>query len=203
MLPRGALAANPALITGADVCMLVPETTEGPFYFDPALVRRDITEGRPGLPTTLRLQVVDRECRPIPQARVDVWHTDAMGAYSGSDNAAGAARETFMRGTQVTGADGVAEFQTVYPGWYGGRTTHIHFKVILDQSREMTGQIFFPDEVSDRVYTSVEPYKQRGADRDRTNANDGIARQAGSAAIATVEEVPDAYVAALVIGTAA
>ncbi len=104
------------LLPGADVCVLVPEVTEGPYYFDPALVRRDITEGRPGLPMLMRMQVVDTACTPIENARVDIWHCDAAGLYSGYANqtrGAGTTGETFLRGTQFTGANGVTEFATI------------------------------------------------------------------------------------------
>ena len=53
-----------------DVCLLTPKVTEGSFYLDPNLIRQDITEGRPGLPMQLRLQVVTADCAPV---RVDVW----------------------------------------------------------------------------------------------------------------------------------
>ncbi|MCW5696372.1 MAG: intradiol ring-cleavage dioxygenase [Bauldia sp.] len=185
-----------SLISGADVCVLVPEVTEGPYYFDPALVRSDITEGRPGLATALRMQVVDASCRPIEGARVDVWHCDATGVYSGYDAGEG---ETFMRGTQFADANGVVEFATVYPGWYTGRTVHIHFKVFLDATNVLTGQIFFPEEVSDFVYASYEPYTARPG-RDMTNAADGIAQQAGEASVALVENIDGALLAALVVG---
>src|SRR5690606_8480 len=83
MLAPGSLAQSAdELLPGTDLCVLTPETTEGPYYFDPQLVRRDIAEGRDGVATLLRLQVVDARCRPLPGARVDVWHCDAQGVYS-------------------------------------------------------------------------------------------------------------------------
>jgi protocatechuate 3,4-dioxygenase beta subunit len=192
------------LITGADVCVITPEVTEGPFYFDPALERRDITEGRPGLPTTVRLQVVDATCQPISGARVDIWHADATGLYSGYSQPGGVSTEgeTFMRGTQFADASGIVEFQTVYPGWYRGRTTHIHFKVFVDQTSVLTGQIFFPDEVSDQVYSTIAPYNERGEERDTFNDNDRIAQQAKEASVAAIEAAPDRYLAQLIIGVA-
>lgn len=196
-------SGNNALITGADVCVITPETTEGPYYFDPGLERADITEGRPGLATSVRLQIVDETCRPLEGARVDIWHCDATGLYSGYANQTGGADargESFMRGTRFTGADGVAEFTTVYPGWYPGRTPHIHFKVFLDQTTVLTGQLFFPDEVSDQVYAGIAPYNERGDTRRATNDNDGIALRAGSASIASVEELPEAFLVQMIIG---
>jgi protocatechuate 3,4-dioxygenase beta subunit len=166
------------------------------------LVRADITEGRPGLATTVRLQVVDEQCRPLENARVDIWHCDAAGLYSGYPNQTGgidATGETFMRGTQFTDAEGIVEFATVYPGWYPGRTTHIHFKVFLDEATLLTGQLFFPDEVSEQVYASVAPYNQRTG-RETFNSNDGIAGRAGEQAVATVEQLPEAYLVQLILG---
>jgi protocatechuate 3,4-dioxygenase beta subunit len=204
MLPQRlfAQAGNGNLIAGADVCVLVPEVTEGPYYFDPALVRHDITEGKDGLPLLVRLQIVDTACQPFEGARVDIWHCDATGIYSGYANQTAGVNtvgETFLRGTQFTGADGVAEFATIYPGWYPGRTTHIHFKAFLDEVNVLTGQIFFDEALNDAVYASVPAYA-RTATRTTLNANDGIAQQAGPASIATVDQNGAAYVAALIVG---
>jgi protocatechuate 3,4-dioxygenase beta subunit len=195
LLPRSAFAQSESLMD-ADVCVIVPEVTEGPYYFDPALLRADITEGRPGLPMTLKIQVVDQVCAPIADARIDVWHCDADGNYSGYNGFEG---QTFMRGTQMSDADGMVTFQTVYPGWYRGRTTHIHFKVFLNETTVLTGQIFFPDDVSEQVYATIEPYNARTG-RDTFNDEDGIAQQAGAASVASVEQAAEAYTAALVVG---
>lgn len=194
LLPRSAFAQDSLI--DADVCAIVPEVTEGPYYFDPALVRTDITEGRPGLPTTLRLQVVDATCSPISGARVDVWHCDATGNYSGYNGLDG---ETFMRGTQFADDNGLVTFATVYPGWYRGRTTHIHFKIFIDEPTVLTGQIFFPDDVSEQVYATVEPYTTHRS-RDTFNDGDGIAQQAGAASVASIEQTPEAYTASLIVG---
>lgn len=210
-LAPAALALSPALRAEAqgaglittDVCMVQKEVTEGPFYIDPKLIRSDITEGRPGLPMVLRLQVVTAECAPIEGARVDVWHCDAGGLYSGVDNMGGGdtTGETFLRGTQMTGAEGVAEFRTIFPGWYRGRAVHIHYKVWLDEANILTGQVFFDDSLSDTIYAEHPAYEGRGV-RDQLNASDGIAQQAGAAAVARLElDAPDGEaVAALVVG---
>jgi protocatechuate 3,4-dioxygenase beta subunit len=203
---RGAFAAESVtpLLNGADVCVFTPETTEGPYYFDPQLERADITEGRPGLPTTVRLQVVDAQCKPMAGARVDIWHCDASGIYSGyarQTGGADATGETFMRGTQFANADGIVEFETTYPGWYRGRTTHIHFKVFLDRQTLLTGQLFFPEDVNEKVYASA-PYNARNETRDTFNDGDNIARQAGAASVAAVEELPERYLAQMIIGVA-
>lgn len=189
------------------VCVLFPQAMEGPYYFDPKLVRADIAEGRPGLPLTLALRVVELpSCRPIPGARVDVWHADAGGVYSGyhgqGDRRDVSARgQTFLRGTQVTGGDGTATFRSVYPGWYPGRTPHIHLKVFLDDRTVLTGQAYLPDDVSARIYLDHDAYKSR-ATADTTNAQDFIFKSGereGGGIVMAMTEAPGALSAALAI----
>ncbi|WP_068305520.1 intradiol ring-cleavage dioxygenase [Pararhodobacter sp. CCB-MM2] len=202
MMPRLAYADTSALIPGADVCALTPEVTEGPYYLDTGMIRSDITEGKPGLALSLRLQVVDAACQPIEGARVDLWHCDAQGVYSsfgGDSGQTSAEGETFLRGTQMADAQGLVQFQTIYPGWYRGRTTHMHFKVWLDETQVLTGQIFFPDALSQYLYENVEPY-QRDATRDTYNGNDGIAQQATRASYAALTEGAETYLAQMIIG---
>lgn len=198
-----AAASESTLMPGADVCVITPEVTEGPYYFDPNLEREDITEAHPGVATTVRLQIVDGTCRPLPGARVDLWHCDAAGQYSGYPNQTGGVDttgQTFLRGTQFAGDDGIVTFQTIYPGWYSGRTTHMHFKVFLDEKTVLTGQIFFPDALSQFLYENVEPYRTRGSDRDTLNASDSIASQATRASFAYVKELADRYLVAMIVG---
>ncbi|MGH6833505.1 MAG: intradiol ring-cleavage dioxygenase, partial [Methyloceanibacter sp.] len=158
-----------SLAAAPKVCVLTPEATQGPIYFDPKLVRTDITEGRPGAPLTLSLQGVEAgSCAALEGARVDIWHSDALGVYSGYARQATGSTEgqTFLRGTQFAGADGAVRFATIYPGWYPGRTPHIHFKVILDDKDLVTGQLYFPDTTSERIYATLSPYRERKAERD-------------------------------------
>lgn len=205
-LPQTILAqVQSSNLISTDVCLLQPEVTEGPFYVDPDLIRADITEGRPGLPMQLRLQVVTADCTPVVGARVDVWHCDAEGVYSGVENLGGGqdtTGQTFLRGTQMTDATGVAQFQTIFPGWYSGRTTHIHYKVILQDQTVLTSQIFFDETVNQAIYEEAEAYAARGAARDMFNDADRIAQQAGTGAYAKVAmTAPDgAMDAALVVG---
>ncbi len=199
-----ATTAETTLMPGADVCVLTPEVTEGPYYFDPSLERADITEGtETGVATNVRLQIVDSSCKPIAGARVDIWHCNAVGLYSGYANQTGGVDttgKTFLRGTQFASASGIVEFETIYPGWYAGRTTHIHFKVFLDEKTVLTGQIFFPDALSQFIYQNVPPYTDHGHDRDVLNANDNIAQQATRASFAYVKELEERYLVAMIIG---
>lgn len=173
---------------GAGTCRLTAEQAEGPFYFDVDAIRSDIREDREGLPLRLAFRVREAgSCAPIANAVVDIWHCDAGGVYSGFDEGEG---ERFLRGAQVTNADGVAEFLTIYPGWYPGRTTHIHAKVHLDRQTVLTTQVYFDDEVSDRVYASA-PY---APGRDATNGADGIFDRS---LLLTLREDGDGYLGAL------
>jgi protocatechuate 3,4-dioxygenase beta subunit len=146
-------------------CTLTPEMTEGPYYFDADKIRSDIRDGHEGARLDLALRVRDASCSPVANAVVDLWQCDAEGAYSESG-------DPFLRGAQVTNKDGIAEFTTIYPGWYQGRTVHIHAKVHLDSSTVLTTQLFFDDAVSDRVFAGA-PYDSRG-ERDVRNGDDGI-----------------------------
>jgi protocatechuate 3,4-dioxygenase beta subunit len=191
--------AGPAgVASGAVSCVLTPEQTEGPYYISNERVRRNITDGRPGTPLLLRAFVVDAStCRPIKNAAVDIWHADASGVYSGFGQ--GAASRTFMRGIQRTNAKGLAIFRTVYPGWYPGRTVHIHVKVHLGGNIVHTGQLYFPDAVTDAVYRKA-PYSSRPA-RNTRNAADAIYRNGGKRSQVSVRKNSSGvYVATITMG---
>ena len=161
---------------GINECVLYPEQTEGPFYLDLDSLRRDITEGKPGAPLQMVIRVQDESCAPSRDVAVDVWHCDAGGVYSGFPGQLGGldtTGQTFLRGTQVTDDAGVATFDTIYPGWYPGRTTHVHFQVRTSGSMEATSQIYFPEDVTSEAYEAA-PYDVRGQ-KDTANSADGIA----------------------------
>ena len=112
----------------------------------------------------LILQIVEaKDCVPLQDARVDVWHADGLGLYSGyaGQDTGSAKGETFLRGTQFSGADGDVRFNTIYPGWYPGRTPHIHFKAFIDNRNVITGQLYFPDHITEQVYATTPPYRER------------------------------------------
>ena len=191
--------AGPAAVaSGAVTCVLTPEQTEGPYYIANEAVRRNITEGRPGTPLLLRAFVVNAStCKPIKGAAVDIWHADAGGVYSGFGQ--GAASRTFMRGIQRTNARGLALFRSVYPGWYQGRTVHIHVKVHLGGNIVHTGQLYFPDGVTDAVYRKA-PYSSR-PNRDVRNSADSIFRNGGSKSLLGIRRNKSGvYVATIMMG---
>lgn len=185
------------------VCTLTPEQIEGPFYLDQARIREDISEDKPGAPLRLVLHVLDASasCAPIPGAAVDVWQCDALGIYSGYEGAAIAPRhvdpvddKTFLRGTQVTDRTGGVRFRTIYPGWYLGRTPHVHLKLRVG-AKVATTQLYFPDEVTNAVYARA-PY-DRHPNRDTTNATDRFLGPIANKSLMmwTMERDGDGYVA--------
>jgi protocatechuate 3,4-dioxygenase beta subunit len=164
-------------------CILSPAKTEGPYFVDEKLNRSDIRTDpsdnsvQAGVPLQLTIRAfdADRGCAPVRGATIDVWHANAQGSYSDvAQN--GTAGKKYLRGFQTTGADGAAKFTTVYPGWYQGRTIHIHFKVRLfdgsSETYEFTSQIFF-DESTNNTVMSLPTYS-RGRTRDTLNANDNV-----------------------------
>ena len=192
-----AAAGTGGISSGAISCVLAPEQTEGPYYLPNERVRRNITEGRPGTRLTLRLAVVDAStCKAIKGAAVDIWHCDALGVYSGVPPAA--ASTTFMRGIQRTGAAGVATFETVYPGWYPGRTVHIHVKVHVGGNVVHTGQLYFPDTLTDVAYRKA-PYASRPG-RDTRNALDAVFRNGGRKSLLRVRRSGAGYVGSITMG---
>jgi protocatechuate 3,4-dioxygenase beta subunit len=194
-----AAGAGPAAVdSGLVACVLAPEMTEGPYYVEGDRVRRDITEGKAGVPLTLRLRVVSAStCKPIKSAAVDVWHCDAVGVYSATS-----VQDTetlgFLRGIQRTDRSGLAIFKTIYPGWYPGRTVHIHLKVYLGGRTVHTGQLFFPDALTDAVYTRS-PYSQR-PNRDTRNATDSIYRNGGRRSLLALVQRGSGYVGSIRMG---
>jgi protocatechuate 3,4-dioxygenase beta subunit len=194
---RSADASPAAEGTDAVGCVLTPEQTEGPYYIAKEKVRSHIAEHKPGTPLTLGLTVVDvATCAPLKGAAVDIWHCDATGIYSGFESAStggapggGAGptdKDTFLRGIQLANARGYAQFQTIYPGWYRGRTTHIHVKVHTGGTVVHTGQLYFPDTLTDQVYQTG-PYKARAAARDTRNSTDGIFQNGGPQSMLTMK----------------
>lgn len=167
---------TPQMFNTGSSCTLTPTSTSGPFPTINRKDRRAIHEGLPGHPLRLGLQVVDEACEPVPSAIVDVWHTDATGDYSeyddggsGKDDGPGS---TFCRGEQTADADGIVEFETIYPGWYDGRAVHIHVAVMLAGENVFTGQLYFDEAYSDAVYQTGE-YASFGSP-DTPWSSDGI-----------------------------
>lgn len=210
LLAPAARAASETQVSATaadDACLLTPQSESGPYYLDPKLLRADITEGRPGVPLALRLRVIEAgSCTAIAGARVDVWHCDARGVYSGYPGQSDSHKldesgKTYLRGTQMADAAGWAGFRTIYPGWYAGRATHIHFRVFLDEAKVLTGQTFFPEALNEFIYTNVPDYTGRPKQRLVINANDRVATEADPdhRAYCAIKEERDHYLATLTL----
>ena len=201
-----ASAATPA-------CVVRPELTEGPYFVDERLDRSDIRSDpdtgvvRPGTLVTLTFAVsrIDGDtCVPFEGALVDLWHCDALGVYSDvSDAGFNTVGQKFLRGYQLTDADGVARFVTIYPGWYQGRTVHMHFKIRTDPDSttglEFTSQLFFDDALTDVVHAQ-QPYAAKGQ-RTLRNDGDGIyGDSGGELVLALAADGAGGYAATFEIG---
>lgn len=213
------VAATAAVPTGTPVaataevslpaCIVRPAQTEGPYFVDEMLNRADLRSDpsggaadRAGVPLVLTLRVAQLNgaaCTALAGAQVDVWHCDAEGVYSDVGSAAG---QRFLRGYQLTDAAGQVTFTTIYPGWYPGRTAHIHFKIRTDPaagpSVEFTSQLYFDEAVNDAVY-ALAPYNTRG-ERTTRNATDGPYRSGGDQLLLTLTTSEEGYAAAFDVG---
>jgi len=205
--PRRALAdvAGPS-------CIVRPEQTEGPYFVDERLHRSDIrtdpADGRATAGTLLALtfqimRLSAGHCRPLPGAHVDIWHCDATGVYSDvRDPWFNTIGRKFLRGHQITDARGEVRFLTIYPGWYPGRTVHIHFKIRTNPSAsrsfDFTSQLYFDDDITDRVYMAM-PYSARGP-RIARNRQDRIFGYGGDQLLLHPTVTPDGYAATFSIG---
>lgn len=198
----------------AGTCVLIPSETQGPYPLlsvlsQSGIVRQDLTEGRPGVPLVLILKLVNlnNQCAPIENAALYVWHCDKDGIYSGYAQPGGVSTvgQTFCRGVQTTDCNGEAAFLTMYPGWYNGRITHVHFQVYLNLQGTVTAtsQLAFPPEITTAVYNSS-LYLARGQNTSVTSFaqdnvfSDGVSNQL----VSVTGSVATGYTATLTIGVA-
>ena len=200
----GSAASIDDLFADSASCTLTPEETAGPYDLDVGSIRSDIREDRDGTNLRVAIRVQDAAaCTPIANAVVDIWHCDAEGLYSGFESASMGGPggsgptddDTFLRGVQVTNAKGIVEFLTVYPGWYRGRTVHIHAKVHVDSATALTTQMYFDEDVTDAVY-ATDPYTQHTG-RDTFNDSDGIF---DAGLVMTLAEDGDGYLGVMTFG---
>ena len=161
-----------------------PQQTEGPYFVEGMPKRSDIrsdpSDGlvQQGVPLRLILHVYEVDngsCVPLNGSRVDIWHANSQGVYSGVNDQSTTGKK-FLRGYQVTDDNGTVRFITIYPGWYQGRAIHIHVKVHtfegLEKSLEWTSQFYFNNSINAQVHTQP-PYSNHGPP-DMTNEQDGI-----------------------------
>ncbi len=205
-----AKACYPDPFAGGVTCQLLCETTEGPCTAD-TLERQDVSEGLSGLPLRLALLIVDADtCAPIDGARVEIWHTQRTGVYSGKTPSGAfcygddpdAENHLYFRGSQSAGADGRVDFDTCFPGWYSSRALHIHFRVYLGGDLFVTSQLLFDDALAAEIFASHPEYASFGQP-DTTNATDTVfgGEDDVTPYILTTARMPDgAMLASKVIG---
>lgn len=162
----------------ADTCVLTCAATLGPCYSNVNLVRRDITSGITGLPMRLGFRIVNADtCEPIQGATIDIWHTNKDGNYSALSGVCSSDSTTltqnFSRGIQSSNADGWVYFDSIFPGWYSGRVTHMHLTVRIGTTSVVTTQFFFADRVAETIYRNHPLYVGR-PNRDTTNTTDNV-----------------------------
>lgn len=194
--------------TGAGTsCVVRPQQTQGPYFVDERLNRSDIRADpssgavRAGIPLRLAFRVSRSSsgaCSALANAMVDVWHCDALGIYSdASDAGFNTVGQKFLRGYQLTDAAGLAQFTTIYPGWYSGRAVHIHFKLRSSAGAagafEFTSQLYFDEALTDQVHAQP-PYNGKGR-RNTLNSQDGIYRGGGSQLLLTAVPEGSGYAA--------
>ena len=193
-------------------CVVRPEQTEGPYFVDERLhrseIRSDPTDGqiKPGTPlalTVLLSRLSAGDCQPLAGAQVDIWHCDALGVYSDvRDPGFNTVGKKFLRGYEITNERGEVKFLTIYPGWYEGRTVHIHVKVrtapVARRSFEFTSQMYFDDAFTDRVHAE-QPYVSKGQ-RIARNHHDRIFRRGGDQLMLAPTATPDGYATTFAIG---
>jgi protocatechuate 3,4-dioxygenase beta subunit len=211
-LASASAAVSAPLASAAVSCIVTPALTEGPYFVDEKLERSDIRsdpasgQAKPGAQLALTVSVFRASgtgCTPLSGAVVDVWHCDALGAYSDAADATFNTKGSkFLRGYQTTDASGRAQFTTIYPGWYQGRAVHIHFKIrttTAGRTSDFTSQFFFDEGLNDKVLAQA-PYSQKPASGRTRNERDGIYQQSAGKTTLVVTQAGSLYTAAFNIG---
>jgi protocatechuate 3,4-dioxygenase beta subunit len=202
--------------SGYGDCIFTAVAGEGPYYLEGTPVRRDIREDQVGQELLLRFEVVDViRCVPLPDALVQIWHSNSAGFYSGyehidpnvipvfeglGNHAPSQGPDRFLRGAQVSDQNGKCEFLTIFPGWYAGRTVHIHAKVHFNDSRLITSQLYFPQQMIDEIHQTG-LYQERGVSRYRNATDVDLAIASGApGSWPAITREGDRYIATLRIG---
>ncbi|MEH6408292.1 MAG: intradiol ring-cleavage dioxygenase [Leeuwenhoekiella sp.] len=172
--------------TSATDCSVTNSETAGPFptHTPSSYERVDITGDRTGVDLAINLiiQDVNNACAVLENAIVDIWHCDNGGNYSEYGGSGMQSTDYtsyhFLRGRQVSGADGVVKFQSIFPGWYNGRATHIHVHIYNKTgSSLLVTQIAFPEGSDSAVVTvnaSAENGYTKGMSGYTYNASDNV-----------------------------
>lgn len=188
-------------------CVLIPSETAGPFPLDlsenQTFFRQDVREDRTGAEHTVRIKVIGQDnCLPMPNVRVNIWHCDKDGNYSGYSNQSAF---TYLRGYQWTDANGEVSFTTVFPGWYPGRICHIHFQVWVSSVYAAISQLTYPIPEKNQIYADHADLYTKGVDPLSFNQDgifaDGYAYQLATLTTNAETGVYESYLEVTVQGT--
>lgn len=157
------LISSPNLLTADDskICLPHQNLAEGPYYL-PSPERSNLKIKEIGHSVEIKLTIVNKNCKPLKDLKVSLWHNNALGKYSSRDDK----MILELRGFQITDINGTVKFKTILPGWYPGRAPHMHIKITGKNKTLLTTQIFFKQTTTDNLYKKY-PYNKRGkADTD-------------------------------------
>jgi protocatechuate 3,4-dioxygenase beta subunit len=189
-----------------NACTLIPSETAGPFPLDLSdntfYLRQDVREDREGAQLNLKMRIIGSEnCEPMPNVRVNIWHCDKDGNYSGYNTQNG---QTYLRGYQMTDANGEADFITVFPGWYNGRVCHIHFQVYVSANYAAISQLTFDHDTTNQIYDDFSELYTKGEDPLTPSTDnifsDGYELQLADLTYNEAEEAYEAYLEVTVQG---
>ena len=181
---KNASTTATCLVTSSSRLHGTPQQIEGPYFVDDmpnrSDIRSDTSNGsvEQGIPLQLIIHVYgvsNGSCVPLQGAKLDIWHANSQGIYSGVKDME-TTEKIFLRGYQMTDNNGTVQFTTIYPGWYEGRAIHIHDKVrIFDESEkilEWTSQLYLNNSINEIVHRQA-PYSNHGLPQ-KTNEEDMI-----------------------------
>jgi protocatechuate 3,4-dioxygenase beta subunit len=146
LLPLPAKASN---------CTPTSQTTDGPFYTK-ATTQRKISSNQSGYKIIYKLKIQNKNCKPLPNLTISLWQANSQGQYSLIKNS--------LRGNQLTNKQGLVTFESIFPGWYPTRAAHLHVKILSQDQTLLSTQLFFPQELVDKIY-QTKPYLTKGKEQ--------------------------------------
>ncbi|KAK0460383.1 aromatic compound dioxygenase [Desarmillaria tabescens] len=197
-----------------NTCVINPEVTSGPYHIDGELYRRDIRDGEPGVPLWMDIGIIDIDtCEPLPGVFLEFWHCNSTGYYSSYTGIDPDTMQytlptkddgttddlTFLRGWQVSDENGIAEFLTIFPGWYSPRAVHVHVIAHIDATladngtliggeQVHVGQLFFDEDLTYAIH-NTSPYTGHSQTRRPSNDHDQVYPQSNTTAWYPVVEI--------------
>jgi len=212
LLPVSKMYSRPPIADGNGGCTLTPTEVAGPFPLDlsenATFFRQDVRETQAGVQLNLKMRIMTvNDCQPLSNVRVNIWHCNNEGLYSGYSlpNNPGQAGLTYLRGYQMTDANGEVDFITILPGWYPGRVCHIHFQVYVDSNHAAISQLTFDAQTKNDIYLANPSLYPDGVDPieilDDGIFSDGAGNQLASLYISETSEGYNSYLPVFIEGS--